>query len=58
MYVGVSVVGVRSQSSSKDQKPGLYWGSVSVRVFWVARDIKPNRQIVGSRGLILASRAA
>lgn len=51
-------MGVRSQSSSKDQKPGLYWGSVSVRVFWVARDIKPNRQIVGSRGLILALRAA
>lgn len=48
-------MGVRSQSSSKDQKPGLYWGSVSVRVFWVARDIKPKRQIVGSHGLVLAS---
>lgn len=54
-YVGVSIGGVRSQSISKDQQQGLYWEAMSVRVLWVARDIKPKREIVGNCWLTLAS---
>lgn len=49
--VHVGVGGIGSQPSSKGQEQGLYWESMSVRVLWVARDIKPKGEVVSGHKL-------